>query len=60
MDGGQLLLTASKNRRMTSGTGMVLSGLLAIYFVSGGGIFMTLMMGYFAWINWKIFNHYRR
>lgn len=60
MDGGQLLLTASRNRRMTSGIGMVLSGLLAIYFVSGGGIFMTLMMGYFAWINWKIFNHYRR
>lgn len=54
MDGGQLLLTATNKPKLTAGIGLVLSALLAIWFVTGGGIFMTLMMGYFAWINWQI------
>lgn len=57
MDGGQLLLTASKQPRMTAIIGLVLSVLLAIHFVSHGGIFMTMLMGYFAWINWKILTY---
>lgn len=60
MDGGQLLLTASKQPRFTAIVGLVLSSLLALYFVSGGSIFMTLLMGYFAWINWKILTYKER
>jgi Zn-dependent protease len=60
MDGGQLLLTASKQPRFTAIVGLVLSSMLALYFVSGGSIFMTLLMGYFAWINWKILTYKER
>ena len=60
MDGGQLLLTASKRPRMTATVGLVLGVLLAVYFVSHGSIFMTMLMGYFAWINWKILTYKER
>lgn len=54
MDGGQLLLTASNNPRLTGGIGLALSALVGIWFLTGGSVFMALMMGYFAWINWQI------
>lgn len=54
MDGGQLLLTATNKPKIAAGIGLALSALLAIWFVTNGGIFMTLLVGYFAWINWQI------
>ena len=54
MDGGHLLLTVTNNPKLTATVGLVLSILLCIWFLTGGSIFMTLMLGYFAWINWQI------
>lgn len=54
MDGGQLLLTATNKPKFVAMVGLGLSSLLAIWFLTGGNIFMTLMLGYFAWINWQI------
>lgn len=60
MDGGQLLVTVTNRPGLTALIGMVLSALLAIWFLQGGGVFMTLMMGYFAWINWQILRNVGR
>ena len=60
MDGGQLLVTATNRPRLTAVIGMVLSTLLALWFLRGGSIFMTLMTGYFAWINWQILRNIGR
>lgn len=54
MDGGQLLLTATNKPKFVAMVGLGLSLFLAIWFLTGGNIFMTLMLGYFAWINWQI------
>ncbi len=60
MDGGELLLTATNKLRLTSAIGIVLSILLGIWFLTGGSIFMPLMLGYFAWMNWQIFKDSQR
>ncbi|MBE6417861.1 MAG: hypothetical protein E7033_05285 [Akkermansiaceae bacterium] len=60
MDGGELLLTATNKLRLTSAIGIVLSILLGIWFLTGGSIFMPLMLGYFAWMNWQILKDSRR
>lgn len=60
MDGGELLLTATNNLRLTSTIGMILSIVLGIWFLTGGSIFMPMMLGYFAWINWQILKDSRR
>ena len=60
MDGGQLLLTATNKPKLAAGIGLALSSVFAIYFISGGSIFMGMMLGYFAWINWQIFNYNNR
>ena len=57
MDGGQLLLTATNRPKIAAGIGLALSTLLAVWFLTGGSIFMAMMLGYFAWINWQIFNY---
>lgn len=54
MDGGQLVLTATDKPKLTAAIGLVISILLCIWFLTGGSIFMTLLLGYFAWINWQI------
>lgn len=54
MDGGQLLLTATNNPKLTGGIGLALSLLIGVWFLTGGSIFMAMMLGYFAWINWQI------
>ncbi len=58
MDGGQLLLTATNNPKLTAAVGLCISVLLCLWFLSGGSIFMTLMLGYFAWYNLQIFRQF--
>ena len=59
MDGGHLLETATNNRKLTTQIGMVLAGALALLSISAGMWFGMLIMGYFAYINWQIYQSVR-
>lgn len=58
MDGGQLLLTATNNPKLSAGIGLCIGALLCLWFLMHGGIFMTLMLGWLAWYNWRILKQF--
>ncbi len=55
MDGGQLLETATNNRKLTAQVGMILAAVLALLCLIEGMIFGLLLLGYFAYINRQIY-----
>ncbi len=54
MDGGQLLMTATNNVRLTATIGMLVGGVLTILSILNGMWFAMMLLGYFAYMNWQI------
>ena len=55
MDGGQILLTITNNYKTTSLIGLVIASVLTIVCICLSMWYTMMFLGYFAYINWQIF-----
>ncbi|MBR5895620.1 MAG: hypothetical protein IKZ13_08780 [Akkermansia sp.] len=60
MDGGHLLSSSTNNLKLTSLVGMSLAGLLTMVSIVSGMWFTMMLMGYFAYINWQVYQEVRK
>ncbi len=55
LDGGQLFETFSKSPKLTFKVGMVTGGLVALYGLNTGSVFLMFLMGYLAYNNYRAY-----